>query len=189
MLSATSADGEIALEYHLEKWKTIDGFGGAYDVSTHGRVRSYFNTGNSSTLRKDPRMLAVADNGAGYGIVNLFKNRRGHINLVSRLMANAFIPNPNALPVVRHKDGNPKNNVISNLEWGTCQDNMLDKTRHGTQIIGVKQPNAKLKDGKVAEALVLYANGCKEAFLARHYGVSRRTMHCVVTRQTWKHIC
>lgn len=48
------------------------------------------------------------------------------------MVAEMFIPNPNNLPVVRHLDGNPTNNVVWNLAWGTAKDNYEDAVRHGT---------------------------------------------------------
>ena len=81
----------------------------------------------------------------GYRALNTYSNDKyGHqvvdINIdgvryhkyIAVLVAEAFIPNPNNYPEVRHMDGNPYNNHVSNLKWGTHADNMADAKRHGT---------------------------------------------------------
>lgn len=68
----------------------------------------------------------------GHQIVDLYINGKRQHRYVAVLVAEAFIPNPNGFPEVRHIDGNPYNNHVSNLEWGTHADNMHDAQRHGT---------------------------------------------------------
>lgn len=68
----------------------------------------------------------------GHHVVDLYIDGRRHHRYVASLVAEAFIPNPHGYPEVRHMDGNPHNNHVSNLEWGTHTDNMRDALRHGT---------------------------------------------------------
>lgn len=100
----------------MEQWKNIKGYDGKYQVSDLGRVRSLKN-GNSHILKT----LLVAN---GYLQVALCKNGNIKRHLVHRLVADAFIPNPNNLPQVNHKDENKGNNVKTNLEWCTPKYNM-----------------------------------------------------------------
>lgn len=94
-----------------EIWKDIDGFEGLYQVSIWGNVR-----GRNG-------ILAPYVTEKGYLKVGLFKDGKNHKKRIHRLVAEAFIPNPHNLPQVNHKDGNPKNNSVTNLEWCTNQEN------------------------------------------------------------------
>ena len=104
-----------------EIWKTIEGFEGLYEVSNLGRVRSldrvrkagYGSTANIKGKILTPQYL----NDKKYFVVSLSRNGGGKHYLIHRLVATAFIDNPNNLPEVNHKDENPSNNNVSNLEW------------------------------------------------------------------------
>ena len=103
-----------------EKWKDIVGYEGLYQVSNLGRVKSLqrtilCNTGVYTTVNE--RILSAADKGLGYMVVGLNKNGIHKTARVHRLVAVAFIPNPNGFSLINHKDKNPKNNRIDNLEW------------------------------------------------------------------------
>lgn len=106
----------------VEIWKPIFGYEDLYEVSNFGNVRSldrYVNTkGGKRSLRrgrkKIPRMRAN-----GYLFVTLFKCGTGKMFNIHRLVAQAFLKNPNNYPQVNHKDENKKNNLITNLEWCT----------------------------------------------------------------------
>lgn len=97
----------------LERFKTIDGYED-YEVSTWGRVFRK-STGN---------FIKPYHHQKGYLRVDL-KNGKGRKHFkVHRLVAMAFIPNPEGKPQINHKDGNPGNNSITNLEWVTNKENM-----------------------------------------------------------------
>ena len=95
-----------------EEWKDIEGFEGKYQVSNFGRVKSlnYNRCGYS-------RLLVPKINNYGYEWVELFANGKGVCRQVHRLVAMAFIPNPNEYPVINHRDENIRNNRADNLEW------------------------------------------------------------------------
>ena len=97
-----------------ENWRTIDGYED-YQVSNFGRVKSLKN-GKEKILR--PRV-----NGKGYLDVILCKDRKRKHMTVHRLVANAFLQNPDNLPVINHIDENKQNNFVSNLEWCTYSYN------------------------------------------------------------------
>ena len=100
-------------------WKDIPGYEGLYQVSNTGRVRSlnYNRTGETKVLKQ-------GTNKGGYKRVNLYKDGKFKIYFVHRLVALVFIPNPNNYPVINHKDENPKNNTVWNLEWCTQEYNI-----------------------------------------------------------------
>lgn len=96
----------------MEEWKDIKGFEGLYMVSNLGRVKSlnYRRTGKEKTLK-------ARVTGDGYLLVGLHKNNKTKQYLVHRLVAQAFLENPDNLPEVNHKDEDKTNNCADNLEY------------------------------------------------------------------------
>ena len=106
-----------------EEWKPIPGYEGLYDISNYGRVRSFKWSSNG-------KILSTGNNGSGYLFVILCKDGKAKKNCtVHRLVAEAFIPNPNNLPLVNHMDECKKNNYFGNLEWCTHKYNLSYGTR------------------------------------------------------------
>jgi hypothetical protein len=106
-----------------------------YEVSDAGEVR----------VASTKRLVNSVDNGEGYLQVPL--PARGNRNIkryVHRLVAIAFLPNPNGYPQVRHHDGDNGNNCASNLRWGTQAQNEADKKRHGTVTRGDIHPMRRM---------------------------------------------
>lgn len=107
-------------------WTDIPGYEGLYRISTSGQVYSYPRRGN---FGREHHLKFRIDKG-GYLRVLLSKNNKSKELLVHRLVAQTFLPNPDNLPEVNHKDENPKNNDISNLEWCTSKYNSNYGTRN-----------------------------------------------------------
>lgn len=107
-----SKSKENASDLKVE-WKLIDGFGGTYSVSNYGEVRNN-RTGKLMKPRKNEK---------GYLRIGLTKNGKQKCMRVHRLVAQAFIPNPENKPEVNHIDFNKENNCVNNLEWVTCKEN------------------------------------------------------------------
>lgn len=108
-----------------EQWKVIEGFD-LYEVSNTGKVRSKDRTThnrNGSFIKKG-RILKPVDNGTGHLKVELKQDGRKKRAYVHRLVAIAFIPNPEEKLFVNHIDNNPSNNNVENLEWCTHKENM-----------------------------------------------------------------
>lgn len=123
-----------------EVWKPIKGFEGIYEVSSLGNVR------NANGRMRKPFMIPK-----GYLMIDLFHNcKRTHAR-VNRLVAEAFIPNPDNKLEVNHKNGNKTDNRAENLEWSTKSENMVHAYRSGLQSKGLHpiQKVRCLEDGKV----------------------------------------
>lgn len=111
-----------------EEWKPIIGYEESYEVSNHGRVRSITRTicWGPANVCRDFESIVMRDypHWKGHRVIFLRKQGEGKKKFfVHRLVAVAFIPNPNNLPLVNHKDLNKANNHISNLEWATVSEN------------------------------------------------------------------
>lgn len=99
----------------MEMWKPISGYEGLYEVSNFGRVKS---------LKFGKEKILTPGNYKGYLSVQLCKDGKRKMMRVHRLVAEAFIPNPNKLETVNHKDEDKTNNSANNLEWMSSVDNV-----------------------------------------------------------------
>lgn len=115
---------ETTLRKAIEGWKPIPGLEGRYEASRSGMIR---NTRRQNVLKPHT-------DHKGYKRVSIYSgDGRSRYTQVSRLVASAWLPNPNGLPQVNHINGNPKDNYISNLEWCTAQHNVQDGWKRGRQ--------------------------------------------------------
>jgi len=117
-----------------EIWKPIKGYEGYYEISNRGRVKSLErDIWNGHNYYKSKEIIMKpAPNSDGYPQIPLCMNGKSTSIAIHRLVAIAFIPNPNNLPMVNHKDGDKTNNLPYNLEWCTNRDNII----HGFRILG-----------------------------------------------------
>ena len=93
-------------------WKDVEGYEGIYKISDTGILINQFG-----------KVLKPGDNGRGYASIYLWKNRKKKRHYIHRLVAEAFIPNPEQKPYINHIDNNPRNNHVKNLEWCTPKEN------------------------------------------------------------------
>ena len=100
----------------MEEWRRIEGFNGEYEVSNMGQIR---RTRNGSTYIIKPN-----DNGKGYLIIHFRMDGKRKVRYVHRLVATAFVDNPNKKPVVNHINHDKKDNRPANLEWCTQKENV-----------------------------------------------------------------
>lgn len=118
-----------------EEWKDIPGCSGRYQISSLGRVRSYANFGSQYRQNKKAILKKAFINKDGYAKVQIYYDSgKLGAEAVHRLVAKVFIPNPNDLPEVNHKNGNKTDNTVKNLEWISHKDNVL----HSLKVLGNK---------------------------------------------------
>lgn len=135
----------------IEVWKDIPEYQNYYQVSSFGRVKSLERTVKSKPSSKHPdgrtitykeKVLSPMYDLSGYQFVQLYKQDKFKSKRIHRVVAEVFIPNPNNLPQVNHKDENKENNSIDNLEWCTSKDNVnygTGKYRKVTNNIPIAQ--------------------------------------------------
>ena len=140
-------------ELAAEEWRPIPGFDG-YDVSSLGRVRSWRKAGRGAGKRREwPLLLSVNRNKAGYSVAPLFIGGRIRPSkkLVHGLVLLAFVgPCPDGLQTCHFPDRDPSNNRLSNLSYGTAQDNADDRRVHGTIARGERNGSSKISDAACA---------------------------------------
>jgi hypothetical protein len=118
----------------FEEWKDIEGFENLYQVSNFGNVKSlqhYTIKSNGVIQNFKERILQPGNMTSGYCFVGLTRNKKCKNFAVHRLVAKAFIPNPNNFSDINHKDGNKKNNHVENLEWTTRSKNLKHAVNNG----------------------------------------------------------
>ena len=115
----------------MEKWKDINGYEGRYQVSNLGRIKSLPRNGTI----KEERILKYEKNNQGYLQVCLYNSGKKKLYLVHRIVAIAFIPNPENKPEVNHKWGIKTDNRASELEWNTQSENTLHAYENKLQKI------------------------------------------------------
>lgn len=118
----------------MEEWRDIAGYEGIYQVSSMGNVRSLDRMGGNNHFYKGC-VLKKRLKKAGYLQVQLCKNSEHKFFAIHRLVAIAFIPNPNNKPTVNHLDEDKTNNNVYNLEWATHREN----TNYGTRTERMKK--------------------------------------------------
>ena len=146
-----------------EEWRPIEGFEGLYEVSNTGKVKSLekYVSNNGGIQRRPERILKqnIQRNRERRRTVILCKDGKTFPKSVSRLVAIAFIPNPECKPCVDHIDTNPQNNHVSNLRWVTTHENAMNpltRIHNSMSKIGHpyyrKEPLSEEAKKKISEA-------------------------------------
>jgi len=161
-----------------EKWRDIKGFPN-HKISNLGRLKSF-------GVKKEGVIIKGFLDKDGYRrhfmrYKNISKNKLAH-----RLVAEAFIPNPENKPQVNHKDGNKLNNKVDNLEWCSSQENIAHACETGLRKNkGEHNVKAKLKAYEVDQIKHALSMGVAPKNLAKEYGVTRTTIYDIKNKKTW----
>ena len=127
----------------VETWLPIMGYEGLYEVSDLGRIKACEKPKGTSCKKMFPERIMVFSNNGNYSIVGLSKNSSRRTRYVHRLVALHFVPNPDNLPEVNHKDGNKLNCRADNLEWTTRKENERHAYENGLKRKGGMWGNSK----------------------------------------------
>lgn len=158
------------------EWRTIPEYKGIYKISSNGEVRSLprFRSRRENTLK-------INHSSNGYDYYALSKEGKTKKIAIHRLMAITFLPNPNGLQWVNHKDGNKKNNSLSNLEWISPKDNKRHAIDKGLQLYkrGEDNKNAILTNKQVEYIRKMHPTYNKSQ-LSEIFNVSKTLIHFII---------
>ena len=165
----------------------IHGYGrNKYSVFPDGLVVSLDRDGARGYIVKGKELKPYL-NGTGYARVSLNLEGKSKDYFVHRLVAKYFVPNPDNLPVVNHKDGNKLNNHADNLEWVTSSENNRHAFATGLKKpkykYGEENPNSRFTDAEVAWIRENYVRGSKthgQCAMAKRFGVSQASIWAIV---------
>lgn len=178
-----------------EFWKDIFGFENIYQVSNYGNIKAlpaikkrgrfYHNLGE--------RIMKQTVSKLGYLRISLSKDNSQKIYNVHRLVATAFIDNPENKAQVNHKDGNKANNHVSNLEWCTAKENCRHADETGLRNLkGESHHKSKLTNEDVINIRKDYCGinrkNMNSKDLCEKYGITNGNLHLILNRKSWKHI-
>ena len=169
-----------------ERWLPVPGYEGRYEVSDHGRVRSFVPArgrhiphvlGRDSALWAYPRVTLTAANG------------KVSTRTIHQLVLEAFVGPKPALghaAHTRHLDGDVTNNRASNLRWGTAKENMEDRERHGNTARGARSGNSRLlSTSAVDEIRRRVVAGESQTAVARDFGICQPQVSLISRGLAW----
>ena len=180
----------MADEHIDEIWRVILGYP-TYEVSNLGRVRR-ITTGR---ILKNGRLPAWRNKNLPYARVGLSvrgtKAPKGF--MVHKLVANAFVPNPDNKPCVNHINHDPFDARAANLEWCTHRENTMHAYLAGRLPVphpghGVHNHDAKLTDDDVRKIRKMSATGLSNARVAKVFGIDRSIVSRIKNGHSWKHV-
>lgn len=183
-------------------WKDVVGFEGFYKVSENGdilslaRVDTYICRGNLTKRNRSEKKLTHKVNDKGYATYHLRDASRDieAWPTAHRLVATAFIPNPENKPQINHKDGNKLNNHYLNLEWCTAQENTQHAYDNGLAKSVIYKftkrledsPQTKLKNVDIPVIKQLRLDGWTYDAIAKKFGVGLSSIFKICKGQSWK---
>lgn len=175
-----------------EIWKPVSGYEGYYDVSNRGRVRSLERkvltvVGHYRSVCG--RIMKLKKDSDGYSCCKFSKNGKKRYFFAHRLVLTAFAGVCPEGYESCHRDGNPTNNSIDNLYWGTKLQNSQDSFRHGTRVKGETVGSSVLTEKNVREIFSLLKQGTHlHAEIAKMFGIAKSTVSDIKNRKRWKHL-
>ena len=174
----------------------VQRFAPFYLVSSEGRIRSLDRLvrEHSGKERLQRGRTITAKNTGDYLGVSLFYEGKGTRFYLHRLVAEAFLPNPENKPCVNHLNFNHHDNRATNLEWATHKENSEHSGKHGrlgckNPIKGSNHPSARFTEAEIRELRLSWQPGDSISELAQDYGVSYRALYKILGGISWKHVC
>lgn len=164
----------------MEILKDIEDFEGLYKVSNLGRV---YSIRNNKFLK-----ATVASRDKNRLYVKIYKDNIQYTKAIHRLVAKAFIPNPDNLDTVNHIDGNTFNNRVENLEWLSNADNIRHAYSTGLQKSGHKRSTAKYSEQDVLMMYQLHDSGISSNKIAEIFNGSGRSIRRILSGERYKEL-
>ena len=151
-----------------------------YEVDRQGNI---YRIGNDK-----PKYQSV--NRDGYKVVGLWKNNKSTAKTVHRLIALAFLPNPENIPCVNHINGDKQDNRLENLEWATYSENTIHSFENGLQVApkGEEVYNAKHTNEQIHETCKLMEEGLRNIEIIEKLGVPKSLLKNIRNGRSWESI-
>lgn len=137
-----------------EIWKDVVGYEGLYQISNIGRIKSL----NYNKTKKENIMKQRCVKGKEYFSIGIMKDGVSKEYKIHRLVAIAFIPNPDNKPQINHKDSDPKNNNVENLEWCTSAENIQHAFKYGRKTQKGEKNNMCSHPDSIIKQMLRYKN-------------------------------
>lgn len=168
----------------METWKDIFGYEGLYQISNRGRLKSLVGG-----WRKSEKILKSCHNTDGYLIIGLYKDKKRKTKRVARLIAEAFISNPNNKPQINHKNGIKTDDRIDNLEWVTSSENHQHAFRVGIKSQkGEKHNRTHLTEKDILVIHGLYLSKTfNQMILSRIYRINQQGISKILLGSNWNY--
>ena len=174
----------------LPKTKTIPEFPD-YAITKDGRVWSKPRRDNIGRDIGGVWLTSYPSTNGKYPIIRFWIRNKKYARRIHQLVLETYVgPCPDGMEC-RHLDGNPTNNNLDNLCWGTHTENMQDMTRHGTHIthVGDKNGQAKLTEQDVRMVVYMYRTKLfTQKEIAKQYGITRQCVTLILKRKNWRHL-
>lgn len=167
----------------IEEWRDIIGYEGLYQVSNIGRVKTMARLHRESRpYMKQERLMNPPVNSVGYPQVCLYKDKKGVIQSVHRLVATVFLERKPEHQVINHIDGNKLNNHVDNLEWCTYGHNQAHAIRTGLIRIyrGESHYASKVSDAQRLEIHNLCKSGIAQHKVGAMFGIGQQAVSKIV---------
>lgn len=160
----------------MEQWRSVPGYEGLYEVSSEGRVRN-----------AKGYVMSPGTNERGYKRLALWRRGAGSKEFkVHRLVAMAFLPNPDDLPEVNHKDLDKANNALSNLEWVDHIGNHVHCLQSGKyDAVQFEERRRKLTPENVVEMRAMRVAGASLRLCGERFGICTSTASKIVRGESW----
>jgi len=189
-----SANSKKVYHEEIVIWKDIEGFKGYYQINNFGMVKRLKSKAKSFNGHKHceydipERILKSNLNNRGYEYIELNVGGKSKCVSIHRLLAEAFIPNPENKPQVNHKNGIKHDNRIENLEWCTAKENSSHAWDNGLTVgkSGEENANAKLSIQCIYKIRKIHNTGLlTQKQIAKAFDVGQTTISEIVRNKRW----